>query len=231
MTQQPSYYSILPAIVRYSKNLTFFQKILFSEITALANKDGYCSAGNGYFAEIYGMEEETISRAISKLAKEGTIKVFINKEAGNKRRIYPCDQVTLLTNLSIPIDKKVNTPIDKKVNIIIQEYNNTRVNNLSTNVESAKSKIDYLKTDELKTTLKKTFPAVGVDMEIETAIDWLKSTGKRYKNYESFMRNWCRREQKRLLELAKKNGTAYTPPVIDTTRPDNAVPRNNMNLV
>ncbi|MCT7677542.1 MAG: hypothetical protein N4R78_01375 [Lactobacillus iners] len=40
--QQPGYYSILSASVRYDKDLNANEKILFSEITALSNKYGYC---------------------------------------------------------------------------------------------------------------------------------------------------------------------------------------------
>jgi len=40
--ENPNYYSILPANVRYDKKLTPFEKILYSEIVALTNKDGYC---------------------------------------------------------------------------------------------------------------------------------------------------------------------------------------------
>ena len=143
--EYPNYYGILPAIVRYSKELTDFQKIMFSEITALSNKYGYCDAGNEYFAKLYGKEAETISRAISGIAKAGFVVVQISKEEGNKRRIYPADQVKAMTQKSIAIDKKinrgidknVNTPIDKNVNIIIQEYNTTSKNKDAANKLSA----------------------------------------------------------------------------------------------
>ena len=49
----PSYYAILPANVRYDKNLKPMEKILYAEITALSNKNGYCSASNSYFAKLY----------------------------------------------------------------------------------------------------------------------------------------------------------------------------------
>ena len=43
-----SYYSILPATVRYNEQLKPNEKLLYSEITALANKNGYCYAKNKY---------------------------------------------------------------------------------------------------------------------------------------------------------------------------------------
>ena len=44
--EQPSYYSILTANVRYDKELKANEKLLFSEITALSNRNGYCHATN-----------------------------------------------------------------------------------------------------------------------------------------------------------------------------------------
>ena len=48
-----SYYSILPAVVRYDKDLTDKAKLLYSEITCLCNKEGYCFATNNYQRKIY----------------------------------------------------------------------------------------------------------------------------------------------------------------------------------
>ena len=46
MEERPSYYSIITADVRYDKSLKDKAKLLYSEITALANKNGYCYASN-----------------------------------------------------------------------------------------------------------------------------------------------------------------------------------------
>ena len=40
--------------------------------------------------------------------------------------------------------------------------------------------------------VKKFGDKVEVDFEIEKMVDWLKTTGKRKKDYEAFARNWCR---------------------------------------
>jgi len=119
--EQPNYYSIIPANVRYDKRLKANEKLLYGEITSLANAKGYCYASNGYFAELYDASTETISRWISNLKKLGYIDFEIDKKKGNTRKIYISD---VLTEKSIPIDEKVNTPIDEKV-----IHNNTSINN------------------------------------------------------------------------------------------------------
>ena len=51
MADKPSFYSILTADVRYDERLSFFARVLYSDITAMCNVKGYCSAGNEHFAD------------------------------------------------------------------------------------------------------------------------------------------------------------------------------------
>ena len=60
MNESPSYYAILPPDVRYDKQLPQGAKLLYSEITALSNKNGYCWASNDYFAKLYSVSNSTI---------------------------------------------------------------------------------------------------------------------------------------------------------------------------
>ncbi|HCC5676761.1 helix-turn-helix domain-containing protein [Staphylococcus aureus] len=124
MTDQPSYYSIITANVRYDNRLTDGEKLLFAEITSLSNKYGYCTASNGYFATLYNVVKETISRRISNLTKFGYLKIEIIKEGNEvkQRKMYP------LTQSSIPIDANVK---ENNTSINITRLNNTSINNNS----------------------------------------------------------------------------------------------------
>lgn len=132
MNEQPSYYSIITANVRYDNRLTDSEKLLFAEITSLSNKYGYCTATNSYFARLYEVVKETISRRISNLTKYGYLKIETVKDGKQikQRKMYP------LTQSSIPIDVKINTPIDNSVNTPIDanvKENNTSINTTSIN--------------------------------------------------------------------------------------------------
>lgn len=118
---EPNYYSILPAPVRYDKNLQDKAKLLYSEITALSNKSGYCYANNKYFAELYGISTRQVTRLIGALTQKGYIKVenkyYPKTKRIKERKLYP------MTKMSRGIDKNVHRGIDKNV------YDNNTSNN------------------------------------------------------------------------------------------------------
>ena len=78
--------------MRYDARLPSGAKLLFGEITALCNKEGYCWAGNAYFAGLYGTSERTIINWINSLKAAGHIKVELIFVPGRKevqqRRIW-----------------------------------------------------------------------------------------------------------------------------------------------
>ena len=84
-----SYYSILPAVVRYDRDLTDKAKLLYSEITCLCNKEGYCFATNNYFSNLYNCTPRAIQFTLSKLQEKGYIKIIV--ENNYQRKIYLTD--------------------------------------------------------------------------------------------------------------------------------------------
>lgn len=86
-SETPAYYAVIPANVRYAK-IPPNAKLLFWEITSLANKHWYCYASNQYFAELYEVRSEQISRWISILEKEHFITLEIDISKWNSRNIF-----------------------------------------------------------------------------------------------------------------------------------------------
>lgn len=86
MKNNPSFYSILTAQVRYDKRLKPIEKLLYSEISALLNMRGECYASNKYFAELYDVSERYVSNMIAHLEEVGYIKVeIVSIDFKNKR--------------------------------------------------------------------------------------------------------------------------------------------------
>jgi hypothetical protein len=77
---QRAFYAIIPAGVRYCKDLEPNAKLFYGELTALANEYGYCWASNEYFAELYGVTTRVIQYWLESLKKHGFIKVQISKK-------------------------------------------------------------------------------------------------------------------------------------------------------
>lgn len=134
MAEPKSYYAIIPATVRYDRELPPNAKLLYGEITALCNETGYCWATNAYFSELYGVSERAISRWLNALTKNGHIVVEMQKRNGGTEE---CRSITLLvggwTKLSTPLDKIVYPPTTKlsaeKVSNLSYLNNNT-INNI-----------------------------------------------------------------------------------------------------
>lgn len=158
----PSYYSILTADVRYDPRLKKYAdcKVLYSEITALSNKFGYCKASNKYFSQLYDRPVQTISRWINLLKDFGYLKIEMiykeNSKEIQERRIYP---------ISTPINAGVNTyshekeggintdvnpPINTGVKDNSTSFNNTSINSCSSGSNyAAKESTAWIELEKL----------------------------------------------------------------------------------
>lgn len=83
-------WAILPAMVRYDKALPANAKLIYAEIAAKINEDGYCFAHNKYFSERFGIKPDTVSNLVKRLVDAGYIIVDIDGSRLNsdRRRIY-----------------------------------------------------------------------------------------------------------------------------------------------
>lgn len=134
--EHPSYYSILTADVRYDKRLKPNEKLLFSEITALSDKRGYCNASNNYFAQLYDVTTVTASNWVNHLKDRGYIDVemIYDGKQIKERRIF-VNSNPIKENFNTP-KEKVEDPIKNNFKGGIKEKfkeNITRFNNTSKN--------------------------------------------------------------------------------------------------
>lgn len=134
----PGFYAILPASVRYDTRLKAAEKILFCEITALSDQNGYCHAQNGYFSRLYQVDERTIRRWIHSLEKLGYIRVEYEKAGdAQQRRIVPGGmpdrdghQMSAPDKIVRPPRTEMSGPPGQNCPPEQYKYNNTRYNNI-----------------------------------------------------------------------------------------------------
>lgn len=160
--EKPWYYAILPATIRYAEDLTELQKLLYAEITALAQANGYCYASNSYFANLYKKTSKRISSTIQDMAKKWYLEVKQNKEWWWSREIYlgeiknirksfkiPANPIPLETDTPIPEKKEGAIPLETDTlshstgNIIIQD-NTTSVNRVEEPTAHPQKNIEFI---------------------------------------------------------------------------------------
>ena len=196
MKEQPNYYSIIPAHVRYDKELKPMEIIMYGELTALSNKYGYSYASNNYFAELYNVHKKTVSTWISHLKEKGYIDTVVIRDENmtvTERRIYITAPYPLNHGEGYP--QKNGEPIHKKT-----EENNTRENNTSINSDSDTSQIFQLVSKELEMIqsplkvqeLEDELNLIkGNKLEITTvAINYCKQNKKGINYLIKVLRNW-----------------------------------------
>lgn len=145
----PSYYAIIPANVRYDNSLAEGAKLMYGEVTALSNTQGYCNASNGYFAKLYGRTPQCISKWINQLKRAGhvVIKEIKHKPGQIERRIF------LSASMVSTIIEGVSTTV-KGVSTIIDQ------NNTSINIKEKEEKENFIQEiPDLKQRIGK--PLVG----------------------------------------------------------------------
>jgi len=186
--ENPNYYAILTADVRYCKDLTANEKILFAEITALSNKTGVCWASNNYFAELYNCTPQAISKWIKKLSNFGFISIQYEYKQGTKeieKRIIKCinNGLTGINNDTLGI------------NIRLGEYqhtikDNTTSQNITKNNKSKKN----------NNTFDFSFVNENIRAEFLAFVEFRKILKKSWKT-----QNAIQKEYQNLIELSNGN--------------------------
>jgi hypothetical protein len=134
-----AYYAVIPANVRYDTELPPNAKLLYGEITALCNQNGYCWATNEYFASLYKCTRQSVSSWIAKLKERGYIDIELIYREGSKEILHRYIKI-----IEYPIQKNLNTPIQKNL-----KDNNTSSFNNTSNKKKERKKEKQTSYDEI----------------------------------------------------------------------------------
>jgi hypothetical protein len=184
MKEQPNYYAILSAEVRYDNRLKANVKLLFAEITALCNMNAECFASNKYFADLYDKSKTSISVWISELVKYGYIKVHYTYKVGTKEILN-----RYISILKGGIQENLNTPYKKT-----SKSNTTSINTMKVNTKGGFLKPTVIDIKEFCKERKN-----NVDCEtfydFYESKDWLIGKNK-MKDWKACVRTWEKRNNK-----------------------------------
>ncbi|EGO6739185.1 helix-turn-helix domain-containing protein [Enterococcus faecalis] len=172
MNEHRGFYAIIPAIVRYDNQLNGNAKLLYGELTALANERGYCWATNQYFASLYNVSKRTIISWMKQLEKRKYIKIQVfykpDSKIVDRRHIYilpfPTDTefytpseenfITYGKNLHEGSEENFTTPGEENFT-----ENNTLINNTKNNTLNKKNSVEPSSTmSELFEKIWQTYP-------------------------------------------------------------------------
>ena len=213
MNDKPNYFANIPANVRYCKEISNGSKLLYGELTALSNKKGYCWASNGYFAELYGNSNKTISRWVSELEQHGFITVIFVKQKDNTMQRYISivkdveiedENVQPMDKNAAPYGQKCPTGMDKN-----GEYNITLNNTKNAEEEPQKNavkKTAHKAAKDATTTPGNDRSVMTVKSEYLWQMDYTNNTELNAK-----LTNWAFSEiLQQLPAICTKHGKQYT---------------------
>lgn len=61
-------------------------RIIYAEVCALAQKEGYCFASNKYFSSVYHLTVQSVSRLLNMLKKQGFLEITYGTDARGYRK-------------------------------------------------------------------------------------------------------------------------------------------------
>lgn len=203
MENKRSYYAIIPATVRYDKGLPAGAKLLYGEITALCNQEGFCWANNSYFAELYDVSDKTVRRWVQALEDRGYIVKNIEYEEDGKTVIRRClslpDVPRWGQKCPEPPGQKCPNPPDKNV-----RYNNTdriiQENNIESPPDNSKAapcpRFVKPSVEEIKSYIAE----MGYSIDAQRFYDYYESNGwmvgrNRMRNWKAAVRTWGCKER------------------------------------
>lgn len=145
-----NYYVVIHAQVLHDNRLTTLARLIYGEIAALANINGFAWISNGKMAEKYQVSKATISVSISKLQELGYIRSKLvykeNSKEVQQRNIYINP---LHNNQDTPFRKNSIPPLEKSKegmpkNLKDNNTSNNTMNNTNNNIadKSADSVLD-----------------------------------------------------------------------------------------
>jgi len=185
--QKPNYYAVIPADVRYNKNLSPNSKLLYAEITALCNMNSKCTASTQYFCKLYEVSRVSIQKWLKILEDNNYIK---------RVNIYKPD--------SKQIETRVITLVNSSIKQKLTDNTNININNNNLTDSNKKERFKKPSIDQIKSYCKDRNNNIDAEAFIDfyESKDW-KIGKNKMKDWKAAVRTWERRETKKPKSMSK----------------------------
>lgn len=191
--EKPSYYAILPANVRYDRDLQPMARLLYAEISCLTNMTGICTASNEYFSSLFEVAPVTVSRIISKLKDKGYIEInYVVFGKGDERKERREIKLVKSDTAQEPIKPKIVKKEKEEEELFEYSF-----------IKMPKPHYDKLIEEYGKEFIKET---------MDRMIEWCNNKRRYYKDYNKSIRAWLQGAPK-LTDKVPVEEEVYKPPV------------------
>ena len=85
MEEQKSYWGVIPGEVFHDQELTAAAKLLYLVLSTMAHRNGYCWPSNEALAAEMNLSKRRVQELISKLQKQGYIRVSFRRAGGDRK--------------------------------------------------------------------------------------------------------------------------------------------------
>lgn len=215
-----SYYCVIPWKLLTDKSIPSTAKLLYGEISALSNREGYCWATNDHFAETLDIKNPTnISVFIRKLKESNYI--YVEIEEGYKRKIWlQPPKGGVIKKSKGGYSKTCEGVIKKDKGYILD--NNILDNNIYNNINKEKTisivkekyPLSAITEEDINEIAVQYHTSIGyVKLQLEKLKNYVPNKkGKPYSDYKAALRNFVILSMERMIE--KKQEDKYA--AIDT---------------
>ena len=185
--QKPNYYAVIPADVRYNKNLSPNSKLLYAEITALCNMNGKCTASTQYFATLYN---------VSKTSIQNWLKCLVDNKFITRTTIFKEGTKEILSRHI----KLIKQPTQNK----FRDNTNININNTNLTDSNKKERFKKPSIDQIEGYCKERNNNIDAEAFIDfyESKDW-KIGKNKMKDWKAAVRTWERRETKKPKSMSK----------------------------
>ena len=185
--QKPNYYAVIPADVRYNKNLSPNSKLLYAEITALCNMNGKCTASTQYFATLYN---------VSKTSIQNWLKCLVDNKFITRTTIFKEGTKEILSRHI----KLIKQPTQNK----FRDNTNININNTNLTDSNKKERFKKPSIDQIEGYCKERNNNIDAEAFIDfyESKDW-KIGKNKMKDWKAAVRTWERRATKKPKSMSK----------------------------